>query len=569
LNVTGFKQIPNDISANRFPRLDANDNTCALIKVLSALDGLGFESNVGIVGNVEKKVGEYWIYVSPGERRLSFWGSGYMRYNFNLPEPTQAGKVYQMIIIPKGASGSGIATGFIYLKSEPPGASVWIDDEYMGITPFQKFMAVGFYTYRLEMDMYHPKEGNFTVRVDETTTEDIKLNPSFGSLTLTTTPAEGASITLDGKPTTLVTPHTFHMLSPGKHIITLRLENYEPVSREFEINENEVTTLEIPLNAMFGNLVVTTEPLADIYIDNIKVGTGNYTGILEKGMHTIEVRHDKYHNQTQKLDMDAGTYENIDFKLEPITGDLSIITNPPEAEIFINNKSYGPTPRVIKDLLIGTYEIELRKKNYASIKKEVVINEGQRVSITENLDNFKEITIISSPTGANLSLNGKSEGSTPQTLTTNFGKKTIRLTKTGYNDLQETLTVTDQQDTYNFTMISDQKAIARMDFDKFKRRKNWWLTGTLVSGAIGGYFLYSAEKHYKDYQTEIDEDAATDLHDKIENEDKIWPVALGMSGICAVFTTINFVKQIKAKKQLNISLVPVNQGGLLSLKMKF
>nr|NQU91295.1 PEGA domain-containing protein [Bacteroidota bacterium] len=197
----------------------------------------------------------------------------------------------------------------------------------------------------------------------------------------------------------------------------------------------------------------------------------------------------------------------------------------------------------------------------------IVGNIEKKAGTSENLDNFKEITITSKPTGANLSLNGKSEGTTPQTLTTNFGKNTIQLTKKGYNDLQETITVTDQQDTHTFTMIPDQKTIAQLDFNKYKRRKNWWLTGTIVSGAIGGYFLYSAEKHYNDYKTAGDD--ATDLHDKIEKEDIIWPVAFGVSGICAVFTTINLSKQNRAKKRLNISLAPIDHGGLLSLKMNF
>ena len=68
LDVSGYKQIPNDISATRYPKFDANDKLCALIKVISDIDQLGFERNMGIVGNIEKKTGEYWIYVSPEER---------------------------------------------------------------------------------------------------------------------------------------------------------------------------------------------------------------------------------------------------------------------------------------------------------------------------------------------------------------------------------------------------------------------------------------------------------------------------------------------------------------------
>jgi len=218
LEVTDFRQIPNDISASRYPRLDANDNNCALIKILTSIKGMGFESNLGIVGNIENKSGEYWVYVSAGERRLSFWGEGYLKFNYNLPEATQSGKVYQLVIVPTGAS-DGIATGYILLKSEPPGAKVWVDDEYMGISDFQKEMTAGYHEYKLEKEMYHPKEGSFTIKLNETTTEEVALDPNFGTLTITSTPVDGASIILDGKATEFVTPHTFEMLGSGTHTL--------------------------------------------------------------------------------------------------------------------------------------------------------------------------------------------------------------------------------------------------------------------------------------------------------------------------------------------------------------
>ncbi len=567
LSVTGYKQIPNDISATRYSRLDANDNQCALIKVLTALENLGFESNLGIVGNIEKKQGEYWIYVSPGERRLSFWGSGYMRYNYNLPEPTQSGKVYQMIVVPKGVSDGGIATGYVLLKSEPTGAKVWIDDEYMGITPYQSEMTAGYHDYRLEKEMYYPKEGGFTIRLNETSTEEATLDPNFGSLTINTIPINGAAITLDGKLTEFTTPHTFEMLSSDEHTIALSIDLYEPENRQVSIRDNETINLDIPLTPVFGNLSITTEPAAAIFIDEQQLGTGTYNDILKKGVHTIEARLDKYYPQSRKLDMKAGANETIHFNLEPITGDLSVETTPPEAEIIINGTSYGTSPRMIPELIIGTYELELRKENYASVRKSFEIRENERTNVNENLDNFTEVTIKSSPSGANLTLNGKNEGTTPQTLTTNFGKNTIKLTKSGYNDLQETFTVTEKQKTYSFTLVSDQKAMAQMDFDKYRKRKNRWLTGTLVTAGAGTYFAWSANKAGNDYETATTD--ATSLYDQMEQHYTISYAAFGVSGFCAIMTIINAAKQGKAKKRMNVAAVPVEGGGVLSLQVKF
>jgi len=548
LDVTGFKQIPNDVSATRYPRQDVNDKTCALVKVITDLENLGFESNMKIAGEIEKRAGEYWVYLSPGERRLSIWGPNLIRYNFDFPDPPQSGKVYQLVVTRKGAGGAtSSASGFVVLKSQPPGAKVWIDEEYMGLTPFQREMAVGFYNFRLEKEMFYPKNGSFTIKVNETEKQELVLDPNFGSLEVVTTPVAGAVISLDGMPTKFKTPYTFDTLASGSHTLALTLDLYEPVNRTITIRDKETAKLDIALAPVFGNVKITTQPAADIYIDGEMKASTTWEGILTRGIHTIEVKKGKYYTQTQKLDIKPGATEALPFTMKPIVGSLSIMTEPPEAEIFISGQSYGQTPKIIPELIIGTYEITLKK----------------RTSVNQDLKNFREITIRSNPSGANLTLNGKFEGNTPKTLTSQYGKNTIILSKSGYNDLNETFTVTEKQDTYNFNLVSNQKAMAQMDFRKYKTRKNWWLGGTLASAAAGGYFYYTANKGYSDYENAAGD--ATDLHDQVETYDKLWPAFFGVSGVCAVMTIINASKQSKAKKKINISAVPVEGGGMVAV----
>ncbi|MBM3435900.1 MAG: PEGA domain-containing protein [Bacteroidetes bacterium] len=564
LDVTGYKQIPNDISATRFPRNDANDKLCALIRVISDLDQLGFESNLGIVGSIEKKSGEYWIYVSPGERKLSIWGPNLLRYNFNFPSLPESGKVYQLVVTRKGSSiKDGYTTGFILLKSNPPGAKVWIDGEYRGLTPFQQEMTGGYYSYKLEKAMFYSGEGGFTIKVNETITEEVMMNPNFGSLSVTTSPVSGAQITLDGIPTNHTTPFTFDTLASGKHTMSLLIDLYEPVSREITLKDNEKYSLEIPLTPVFGNIEIASNPAAGIFIDNELKGNGSYSGILTKGMHTIEGRMEKYYTQSRKLDMKAGAKESIKFEMLPITGSLSVVTDPPEAEIFIDGKSYGKSPRIINDLIIGTYSLEFKKENFAEVKITTEIKEKVRTEVKENLSNFKEITITSLPTGANLLLNGKNEGNTPKTLTAPFGENMLKLSKTGYIDLDQSFRVTARQDTYPFSMTSDKKAMAQMDFRKYKWRKNLWLSGTILSAAACGYFYYSAEKHYDEYQTATEN--ATKLHDQIVTEDIVWKAAAGVAGVCGILTIVNGAKQRQARHKMNISMIPVRGGGMMSV----
>ncbi|HZK08953.1 MAG TPA: PEGA domain-containing protein [Bacteroidales bacterium] len=568
LSVSGFREVPNDISAIQHQRLDANDKACSLIKINSDLDGLYFDSGVRIVGDIEKKSGEYWIYLSPGERRLSIWGADLLKYHFNFPVVIKPGVVYQMVVTRHGADGvGGLTTGFILLKSHPSHAKVWVEDEYMGYTPFTMETSSGYYEYRLEKEMFHSIEGDFTVKVNETETHEMILNPNFGSLSVKSSPRDGAKISLDGVPTNYSTPHTFDTLKSGSHTISLSLELYEPASREVSIKDGESTPMNFEMNPVFGNVHITTNLAADIYIDGERKASGAFDDILRKGVHTIEVKKDKHYSQTRKIDMKAGATETLTFTILPINGSLSIASDPPEAEIFIDGKSYGLTPKIIPEIIIGTSEITLKKANYATVKTTAEVKENERTTVNEDLSNFKEITITSNPSGASLYLNGKNEGTTSRKLTTNFGKNTIRLKRTGYNDFEDSFSVSEQQNTYNFTMVSDQKVMAQIDFDKYKKRKNIWLTATLATATTGAFFAYASDKAGKDYPTATTE--ATKLYDRMERNQIISYAAFGASGFCAIMTIINASKQSKAKKRMDISAVPLDGGAMLSLQISF
>ncbi|MGM9799924.1 MAG: formylglycine-generating enzyme family protein [Muribaculaceae bacterium] len=68
MTVEGMTAKPFDISASKYKRYDLNNQPCALVKVLLAAKGATFEGNV--IGEVDNKVSEYWVYMSKETRRL-------------------------------------------------------------------------------------------------------------------------------------------------------------------------------------------------------------------------------------------------------------------------------------------------------------------------------------------------------------------------------------------------------------------------------------------------------------------------------------------------------------------
>lgn len=70
LKVQDFYEDTGDLSGSFVPnqRKDMNGEVCALVKVVLPLEGAAFEGNV--VGDVEFKAGEYWVYMTPGTKML-------------------------------------------------------------------------------------------------------------------------------------------------------------------------------------------------------------------------------------------------------------------------------------------------------------------------------------------------------------------------------------------------------------------------------------------------------------------------------------------------------------------
>ena len=68
INVLGFYQQTTDLTASTYPRNDLNDKVCALIKVVITEPNVKFEGNV--IGDVEFRTNEYWVYVSNGTKQL-------------------------------------------------------------------------------------------------------------------------------------------------------------------------------------------------------------------------------------------------------------------------------------------------------------------------------------------------------------------------------------------------------------------------------------------------------------------------------------------------------------------
>lgn len=75
-SVSGFRMLPNDVTAFIDPVKDLNDEDCALIKVLAGPD-FAFSTPLGIIRRVDN-TGEIWLYIPRNSKKITLkhpqWG---------------------------------------------------------------------------------------------------------------------------------------------------------------------------------------------------------------------------------------------------------------------------------------------------------------------------------------------------------------------------------------------------------------------------------------------------------------------------------------------------------------
>lgn len=98
--VASFNRMETDITARvTAPKKDQNGEVCALIRIVTNVKDLMFEPDALGITARENKIGEIWLYVPRGARRISILHDqlGILR-NYFYPDIIEKGTVYEMVL---------------------------------------------------------------------------------------------------------------------------------------------------------------------------------------------------------------------------------------------------------------------------------------------------------------------------------------------------------------------------------------------------------------------------------------------------------------------------------------
>lgn len=127
------------------------------------------------------------------------------------------------------------------------------------------------------------------------------------------------------------------------------------------------------------------------------------------------------------------------------TGGISVLSQPADAAVFINNHEVGKTPFEDKNLEEGEYTVKLEKNGaswqgkinlisgtVAVVNRDLASDQASSAGEILTLDKGKGLTIISNPTASDIEIDGKPYGKTPLNIDILNGDHTILLSHTNY-----------------------------------------------------------------------------------------------------------------------------------------
>ena len=187
LTVKRMEVAVGDLTASVQPRNDLNGNACALVKVQLATPGARFEGNV--IGDVEFKTGEYWVYMSEGSYMLNIKHPSFLPLFVNFRDydikKVEGKTTYVLtLVMPQGISVEKKQK--LIINFTPSSATVLVDAKLQrGNGHVELELPVGEHSYVIAADGYSSVEGTVKLNAESprTITESLVKLQSFSEPT--------------------------------------------------------------------------------------------------------------------------------------------------------------------------------------------------------------------------------------------------------------------------------------------------------------------------------------------------------------------------------------------------
>ena len=321
LKIKSCTLASTDVTASSLEniRMDDVGDPCALVKIL-LLDGIS-KVQGNVIGDIKEYSSEKWVYLSKGTKEIRIIPMHYKPLRVYFPD--------------------------------------------FGIDGMESKR-----TYVLDLV------------IQNMGAEPVDAGGNFYALSVQ---PKNAVVTIDGIQQNVSTDGAYSAMLPyGTHTYKVEAGGYISKSGSFTVSSGDMTPISVSLLSAMASVSITCPtPAVSLYVDKKAVGNSPWSGSLKEGMHLLEVRKSGYRSQQKTIQLAQQQKLDVTFgELVAIQGNLSVNYKPFGADVYVDGKKLGQSPRVFNGLLVGNHQVEVRKDGYATDRKTISISEGQTASIT-------------------------------------------------------------------------------------------------------------------------------------------------------------------------------------------
>jgi serine/threonine protein kinase len=185
------------------------------------------------------------------------------------------------------------------------------------------------------------------------------------SLSIQVSPAN-ATVWVDGIEVGHESPVLIEGLAPGVHVVEASLDNYQPHQEEIELKVAEQASLDISLKFVAAGLELTYEPGdALVLIDGQKVAERSpfqSDALVSGKMLRIRVERLGFEPFEAEWTLEPQKKRQAQVNLKEILFSLEVTSEPPGAQVFLDDKPFGRTPTTVPGVG-ASQEHQLRLKH--------------------------------------------------------------------------------------------------------------------------------------------------------------------------------------------------------------
>jgi len=360
-------------------RLDDNDEACALILVRTAETGLGFAASSGIVGNVEWKNGDYWVYVSQGNRTIKIFKKGIKTIEYILPIIPKSKETYLLeleVVRPKPK----VPVWPVTILTQPENATLMIDGKTVEHSSPTVELKEGQHTVIIQMPGYEKLEKTINV-TKKNVYFSFKLNETLNVPLMVESDPPGATITLDGVKLGETPLSVFY--PPGTYRVKVTKDGYVPLENQMLTVATPKTYKKYVLEENVGYLTINTYETAKVFINGTEYP--QHTNLkLPAQVLNIKITMPKAAALEKQIVLKRNDRLTLDLYPEVQTGTIQVAVTPFDANIELTGDAgenyVSKGMKIFDDIPVGTYTLKVTAERYKTTKEEIILKPYEKIN---------------------------------------------------------------------------------------------------------------------------------------------------------------------------------------------